>query len=498
MNPPRVLRSLPVLLLLALLLVPPGAAYTPIRDAMGNALEPDPYIKGNVTITNHRMEKCMQDVLCFEDDQNAVRNLGDYGFEVNRADVLRPLQVRPQSVDCSYYNEDIKAPLSTSAWCANVSDVSWLDVSKWTTASMEGNETIAREWRNGAHVLHVRNPGGTDGSAADNDVLTLDFGDITADLAKTRLVIGVEVASISNNVVLQVYDTNGTGRSEFAFSPSASTKAGPTGSTFWLMNGTGVTFWDPLLSEANVASTGGITRGIGKLELNLYAKSATGPADLYIYALGLQVKRHVFGQDELGNDVYNMTYAADGTAPGYVGLHTFAPSFTYTNLQNLRVAYLERGSTLPPGNVVTDDQAEQVKNDPTYSWQINYRFRFQLPKMADLTYAGDETVASALPVPGVQYVRLMVNGQDHTKAVQGLRAGVTYTSMAPGTVPVGTTPFEYEATVKFTTAQRDVVTEVGWLWFSPGGAVSKGAGWLAGIFGVGGAVWLGFRRQRKA
>lgn len=476
----------------------PGAhAYTPLQDTLGNVLEPDPYIMGNVTIANHHTA-CENDPLCFEDDSTNVRNLASYGMAINgNPTVTNPITYQPSHTECQYYAENATIPTTTSAWCGNISDKSWLDPLNWVkggTGGSQSNTTFERVIRNGAQAIHIKNMGNVPGSVL-SQTFSLSFANITTDLPKERLILGIEIVSKSGDGSIDIDDTGGVGARSFTFK-NVSTGNPATDTSGVLMNSTGTTFWDPLITDG-VSTSPGIVGGIQKLQINTYADSSIGPTEMYIYALGIQEKRFVFGQDYLGNDVNNMTYQGAATPPGNVQLATLAPSYAYLNLHDIKVAYVETADRLAdPANVQIIGTS--ISGDPTYRWKEDYRFFFQLPSMIDLTYGGDEYMSHVLPVAGTQYEKLVVNGVDNTKAVKAIRGGQVYSSLAAGTVPKAITPFQWEAVIDFTSAQRDQITSVGFLGLPSTNPLSKLWVWLASLSVIGGAFAIGLRRGRKA
>ena len=487
-------RLLLTTLLLALVAAPMGAAvaYAPITDADGNELEPNPRLRGNVTIGAHKAA-CGEDPLCYFDDSDNQKTLSDNGFALD-PDVDEPIRIQPQKVDCQYYGEDTTSEATkrvTTAWCANVSDKAWLDTAQWT-ATNEANDTFERVVRNGAHALHIKNAGGNPG-VAESDSYVLDFKDISTDAEKHRFVIGIEVVGVSSALDFQIYDANGTGYNYFRASNSAGVKA--DGSQFYVSNGTGTVLWDNLVTEGEQVS-GGISGDIGKLGLSVDAVSDVGATEVYVYALALQVKRFELGTDADGDPVYNMTYtgcdgAARSTPLGYACIASLAPNFQYTTIKDLKVAYYQDAGMLPDTSVSI---IESEISTGEYDWRNNYRFTFSAPKMIDLTYAGDEKLELSLPVAGKQFEVLKANAVDQIKDVEKKAAGATVTLIA--SPPIGK-EYEVEATVLYTASQSVHLTEVGFLGLPADNLLSKIWVWLAGLGVIGFAFAKALRRKRS-
>lgn len=489
-------RILLALALLALVLPGTATAYTPLTDGDGDEIEPDPFITGNVTVANHKID-CGDDVLCFYDDSDDASNLADYGLYLDSDQVDEPIQFTPAKVDVQYYAEDADHKSVTSAWGGNVSNKAWLDVANWAEGSVEGsgNEVLELVVRNGAHALHVKNTGA---SSPDTDVWTFDFTDITSEVAKTRLILGLEVVSngvaSGNTGYISVYDGDLSARNDFSFGSDTTKKADGVTDP-WLANTTGTVFWDELVTEGQAVS-GGVSGDIGKVTLTLIADSDVAATEIYIYALGLDVKRYSFGLDDAGEQVYNMTYTncegvARSTPLGYTCLAEYAPSFDYETVKDLKLAYRVDASTLPEDNV---EILAGENADDAFPWMTNYEFTFELPKQLDLTWAGDEALRYELPVGGVQHDALTVAGTDKVKEVTKKKVGDEVslsTSLANKEV-------EVEYTILFTDAQMLHTTETKVLGiFDEDSWFGKGWIWLAGLAGVGLLFARGVKRQRK-
>lgn len=483
-------RTLLMVALLALILPGTATAYTPLEDADGDVIEPNPYVTGNVTISNHKAE-CEDDVLCFHDDSDDADNLADYGFLLHTDKVDEPIQFTPAKVDHQYYAEDSDAKSTVTGWGGNISDKSWTDTANWAGTGLEGsgNEVLERVLRNGAHALHFKNTGA---STAEADTWTLDFTDITSEVAKTRLILGVEVVSINTGVDIAIYDGDGTGYERFDLRTSGTAD----GSTNVLMNGTGTVYWDELVTDG-AETSGGVSGDISKLSIAVYSDSDLGASEIYVYALGLDVKRQSFGTNDLGEDVYNMTYTdCEGTARttplGYTCLAEFAPSFSYQAVKDLKVAYILEASSLP------EDQVGVIAgetDDDTYPWQANYEFTFELPKMLDLTYAGDEALKYALPVSGGQHEVVKVAGTDKIKDIEKKKAGDTVSL----STSLANKETEVEFTILYTDAQMLATTEgTAFGIFKEGGFFYTIWAKLAGLAVVGVVFAKAMSRKRKA
>lgn len=479
------------LALLALVLPGAAMAYTPLTDADGDEIEPNPYIAGNVTISNHK-PACDDDVLCFYDDSNDAASLADYGLRLHTERVDEPIQFSPAKVDAQYYGEDVDAKSKVSAWGGNISNKAWLDTSNWVASNAaEGGEVFERTVRNGAHAIRILNP--APGASTDTDTYTLDFTDITSDVNKLRLVIGVEVVSNGDTFEIDIFDGNLSGIDSFSYLRTGTAD----GITHVLANGTGVTFWDELVSEG-ADTQGGVNGDIGKIALDIISSAANGATEVYVYALGLQTTRYSFGLNDLGENVYNMTYTdcegvARSTPLGHVCLASFDPSFDYQNMKDLRVAYIVDAANLPADNV---DLLPTEINDEAFPWKVNYEMTFELPKMIDLTYAGDESLKYVLPVIGSQHDTLTVGSVDKVKDVEKKKAGEIVTLASSGLASKKT---EVEFTILFTEAQMHQTTErtvLGGI-FSPDGIF--GSIWikLAGVAGLGLIFARGLGRKRK-
>lgn len=476
--------------LLALLLPGTAIAYTPLTNDDGDEIEPNPGIRGNVTIGSHTAE-CDTDPLCYMDDSNDVANLADDGFALDTAHVDEPIQLKPQSVDCQYYGEDSDKKSTVSGWCANVSDVSWLDTAKWTAANDGGGDVFERAQRNGAHALHIKNVGAT---TDESDTYTLDFTDITTDPAKLRLIIGMEIISMGSDVYVHAHDTVVANTEKFRYARTGGTADGLSDQ---LGNGTGITFWDEIITEGAATGTG-MTTGVGKLVLELYADSDVAATEIYVYALAVQVKRFQLGVDELGDPVYNMTYTdCDGVARstplGYACLAEFDAGFTYQEVNDLKVAYELKASALP------DDQVNIIaaeNDDDTYPWKTNYEFGFLLPKEIDLTYAGDEKIYYELPVAGGQHDVVTSAGVDKSKDVEKKKVGDEVTLASAVT---SGKEHEIEMTVLFTDVQMADVSEGTALGiFAEGGFLYSIWAKLAGLAVVGVVFAKAMSRRRRA
>lgn len=498
-------RSLVGALVLMLALAPTTAlAYTPKVDADGDVIEPNPYITGNVTIATHNIH-CDDDALCFLPDGEAVdsgevANLATYGIALHTDKVDEPIQFSPARVDVQYYAEDADKKTTVSAWGTNISDKAWLDTANWAASGTEGsgNEVFERAFRNGAHVLHLKNTGA---SAPDTDTWTFDFTDMTTDVDKRRLTLGVEVVSLGvalgDVFLVDVYDGNGTGYETFSFVGNTGGTTKADGSTYALGNTTGTTFWDELVSEGD-ATQGGVSGDISKIVFRLIADSDVGVSEVFVYALGLDVKRYTFGTDDNGDPVYNMTYtdcegAARSTPLGHVCLASFDPSFTYTNVADLKVAYIVDASTLP------DKSVEKIginTGDEKFPWSINYEMTFELPKMEDLTYAGDEQLKYGLVVPGSQHEKVFVAGADKIREVEKKKVDevVTLSTAIPSKKTV------VEITLLFTPVQMDILTEISSVggMFGPKNPITIFLIWLGGIAGIGVAATRLLSRRNKA
>lgn len=501
----RAAKLLSLLLVAPLLLValPAGSAYAPNTNADGRELEPNPAVRGNVTIIQHK-PSCETNVLCFHDDSDGKRDLKTYGLTLNPL-VTEPIQFKPQSIDCQYYGEDATSEAAkkvTSAWCGNITSsaspgLAWLDAAQWTTSGTEANDTIVTETRNGVHMLRLRNPGGTDSTVTDLDTYTLNFPDITTDVAKMRLIIGFEyvgaLSSTYSSVLIDVADGNNTGYKTFRIKGGTAADGVATPPT--LANTTGVVFWDELVTDGDTVQ-GGVTDDIGKISIGLQAQSGVGATEVYIYALGLQTKRYEFGVDDTGSPVYNMTYTgcdgkARATPLGSTCLAQFAPNFVYQTARDLKIAYELKASGLANSKVSI---ISQEINDATYTWKSNYRFNFNLPSFIDLAWAGDEALTYMLPVAGKQHELVKASTVDKLTDVKSKALGAEVVLQTGP--PVGK-EFEVEMTIFYTDLQMRDITQLGFLGLPASNPFSKVWVWLSGLAVVG----LGFakliRRSRK-
>lgn len=478
-------------------------AYTPLTDADGDVIEPNPYITGNVTIAHHG-PACEEDVLCYLDNGDTLANgqtsnLGDSGFRVHTDKVDEPIRFTPASVDVQYYGEDTDKKATVKAWGGNISNKAWLDTSNWVASGVEGsgNEVLELVQRNGAHALHFKNTGA---ASPDADTWTFDFTDITSEVNKLRLIIGLEVVGTMTGEAgyITLWDGDLTGSEACSWGVDATKTANglKVASAAYLANSTGIVFWDQLVTDCAEAS-GGISGDVGKLTIALSADTDIGASEVYIYALQLDTKRYAFGLDEDEEPVYNMTYkGCDGVARAtplaYTCLATLAPSFDYQDIQNLKVAYKLEAANLDEETAVSILAGE--RDDDTFPWMTNYEFTFELPEKIDLTYAGDEELKYELGVAGSQHDFVSVAGTDKTNDVEKKKVAdvvVLSTSLANKET-------EVEFTVLFTDAQMIVTTEGTAFGIfregTPGYAI---VAWLAGIAVVGGIFGRALTRRRR-
>lgn len=506
---------------IALTALPSASATYPVLDANGNPLEPNPTWDGNLTYADHFESACDGNVLCYVDDGGHTDYLTAAGFNLSPK-VNNPITYKISNTECTYigktYPGSSVGATTSNGWCSDIQNQNWLQIGNWTKSigGSATNNTFSLVKRNGADALQFSNPGGNPGTVR-TDAYTLTFATPISYDPRLRLFIGAEITAIgltssepNAEVNVLVYDSNLSSYDSFYYWGGSETTQqivpNPGGNSFRhgsLMNNTGSTFWDPLLSQGQPVN-GGVANGVGKIVIDVNDDSASHvTTNMYLWALQIGVKRFQFGTDYLGRVAYNKTYSAYpggpftlSTPPVGLQLAAFAPNYDYYDAHNLEVAYEVPCTSLPAGQMTL---TSQQTGSATYPWTEDLRCTFLVPRLDNyLNYAGDEKISYYLTVPGSQQVSVLAGGADITKTLALAKTG-TYAALLTG--PALGVKQIVEIQTEYTPDEMNLLTggqgvQIGAAWFQPGSWVANIWVELAGLAGVGSAfTWALARRH---
>lgn len=421
------------------------------------SIEPDPWIQGTVSIYNYK-ETYEPNVFTYEDDGGFIVAL-PFVIDTN---VTNPIMVAPDK----FINASWTDPIEDGS-----TDLNWLDVNNWTITNAIVGASISTITEGGVKKLRVLSPGVT---GVDSYIVNLDLSGVTVDVAKMRLIVGIDFVTIPGNANSQV---------SIILSDSAGNNVTYIGSPTVLggdvvanTSGT-VVFLDSL---------GGFTGPLTNLKITMYDADASvlDPSEIKIFALAVDKRQYSFGTDNNSNSVTNLTQS-DG---GYVKLDVFSPSFTYTSLETIGpISFKAPASKLAAKYTNVTEQDFTIGS---YARKVYYNFSMNVPKGIDLTYGGLKLVDS-LVVNSMQYNYVGVKGLVKTGLYSSFRVGDVVTlsnSLSEGT------NYLMDMEVLYTEQQWNTISEpVGAVYGSPDTFWNRWWLWIATLLGVG----FGVKRRRR-
>lgn len=446
--------------------------YTPLPT--DDPIEPDPWIAGNLTKDTH---KSTWSTFTYEDDVGAVKEETSFALA---SDVNEPYLVNYTKIYAPGVLQEVAMPSETTACKSD----KWNESACWTEFTITGGTgTLANATVDGyGKALSFKHVGSASKMTYSN--WTYDLTDVTTDVEKMRWIVGVRVITLSAKTWAHVRVSDGTNAN--GYNVSAETVSALDG-YLQLGDSVGDSFFDDVM----VNKLGAVPNTLAEITsievyLNDTDATAAGTIQIQLLAMSYTTKRMMAGLDKDGVKVYNQTFA---TALNNVSVATFSPSFTYSRMGDLTIAFRQRASTLPSDSTSITDKS---MDSGGYERQYTYRFDYFLPKAVDLTYA-DLVMYDELRVAGAQFEDVMVGTTDKTSIYNAAtrEVGDKITLLATGISEDNT--YTVKMIVDYTSSQYDKLSE-------PPGAMTTAGIWyniLGGLVLILGLVGLGAGLARR-
>lgn len=449
--------------------------YTPLP--VDDPIEPDPWIAGNVTKDTH---KAAWDTFTYEDDVGAVKEETSFALA---DDVNEPYLVNYTKIYAPGVLQEVAMPSEVVACNSD----KWNESDCWAqTDTAAGTGTIVNATVDGyGKALTFKHVGSA--SVMTWSLWTYDLTDVTTDVEKMRWIVGVRVKTLSAKTWAHVRVSDGTNANGYnVTSETASILDGYT----QLGDSVGDAFFDDVM----VNSLGTVPNTLAEITtievyLNDTDATAAGTVEISLLAMTYTTKRMMAGLDQDGVKVYNQTFA---TALNNVSVATFTPSFSYSRIGDLTVAFQQKASNLPTDSTSITDVG---LDSGSYERQYTYRLDYYLPEAVDLTYA-DLAMYDELRVAGAQFESVLVGTDDKTSIYNAAtrEVGDKITLKATGIAADST--YTVKLIVDYTSSQYDDLSE-------PPGAMTTAGIWyniLGGLVLILGLVGLGagLSRRRRA
>lgn len=383
-----------------------------------NAYEPDPYMKGNVTIGTHKGAMGTS-ILSYIDNGGETRVLP---FEVITTYINPTKFISPHA---------LQAPILSDTG----NKTNWTAAANWNITNNDATTASIDELiTNGVpRIKLVFDANDTNVSNA-----TFSFLVTKSDYSKDEFLLGLEIVDLDDadtgmTIRIGVHDDDGD-RYDYLVKPGMTLNHRTT-----IGNTEGTTsFHQTTILDLNYTEDGdGTFDGIDSIQITFIDNNADNGSrvELRIYAMGLYIKPFSFGTKANGIAIQTM----NATSSSLMKIPIYNPSFKHTECRDFGpIEFKARASQLAAKDsyinwTSLNSSAGYVRD---FKREIEYRFNMSVPNQQELTYSDMDLVY--LTTVSTEYVRkASVNGVRKTTLIKNAWKGdkiVLSSGLTQGTV----------------------------------------------------------------